>query len=239
MRHRRSLQESSTHALHHVGIQRRPRSVTSNNSSSISTKSPPWTLTRRPQEQSTTWPEDDQLTVDGDPSVMSAISSWQEEAHWMSFRNALHCFVTIHENQTDDASSANYSASTTSRTIVPSVNASVLEAHENDLHAPECQFRRPSIPSLGDNYRDEILADHDDLVAAGVSLFGNSSTAADTSARPSGNQGTTNSPSPHSSKLASELAETKMRLALAQAERDELEFALITGSSESRSHSAT
>jgi hypothetical protein len=83
-------------------------------------------------------------------------TSWQEEAHWMSFRNAVQQFASL--KLTDEE---------------------FLEADEDELSDEEVSPKPPS-PS--------------------------SSTV---------------------SSLASDLAETKMRLALAQAERDELEFALL------------
>ena len=241
MRYRRPSHEGAVQSLHLPGYQRRQRSVTSNNSSSISTKSPPWTLTQRPQELSTAWPEDDQLTVDGDPSTMSAVSSWQEEAHWMSFRNAVQYFatLTIHENSADDTSSANYSCSSTSRTILPSVK----EPPEHDSPVlPPPPVHHVGLQSMAsDTYNSDILADHDDLLAAGASIISNFSTGESTNAgQPGASHDVATTPSAQSSKLASELAETKMRLALAQAERDELEFALMMGRSpEASSPTAT
>jgi hypothetical protein len=85
----------------------------------------------------------------------TAASSWQEEAHWMSFRNAVRQFASLKLTQEED--------------------------DEDKLSQEEESSPKPlSSPS-------------------------NST----------------------SSSLASDLAETKMRLALAQAERDELEFALL------------
>ena len=81
----------------------------------------------------------------------AAASSWQEEAHWMSFRHAVQQFASL----------------------------KIAEVEEQEEESASSQSKSPS-PS-------------------------NSVT----------------------SSLASDLAETKMRLALAQAERDELEFALL------------
>jgi hypothetical protein len=83
-------------------------------------------------------------------------TSWQEEAHWMSFHNAVQQFAYL--KLTDEE---------------------FLEADEDELSDEEASPKPPP-PS-----------------SSTVSL------------------------------LASDLAETKIRLALAQAERDELEFALL------------
>lgn len=99
------------------------------------------------------------LDLDDDDTSLNneaACTSWQEEAHWMSFRNAVQQFASL--KLTDEK---------------------LLEADEDELSEEEASPKPPS-PS--------------------------NSTA---------------------SSLASDLAETKMRLALAQAERDELEFALL------------
>lgn len=109
---------------------------------------------------------EDEITVYSAPHP--TISSWQEEAHWMSFRHAVQQFA--------------------SHTLVK-------EAKDKDaIHE--------DVASSIEQNQDHQKKTH------------NSTTA--------------HSPtSSISSSLASDLAETKMRLALAQAERDELEFQLL------------
>lgn len=87
-----------------------------------------------------------------------ATSSWQEEAHWMSFRHAVQQFASLKPTKEEE------------------------EEVEVEEESPRAKAPSPA-PSDG--------------AASGVSS------------------------------LTSDLAETKMRLALAQAERDELEFALL------------
>jgi hypothetical protein len=102
----------------------------------------------------------DDITVDH--SNNTAQSSWQEEAHWMSFRNAVQKFA-----------------------LLKTSNTAIAEEDEDDESAESTAWKhvqRSSSPS---------------------------SSSSGTSA------------------LASDLAETRMRLALAQAERDELEFVLF------------
>jgi hypothetical protein len=103
----------------------------------------------------------DDLTVDQSNSI-TVQSSWQEEAHWMSFRHAVQKF-----------------------TLLKTRSAPIEEEDEDE----ECD------------------ATNDSNVIQRVSSP--SSSLSETSA------------------LASDLAETRMRLALAQAERDELEFVLL------------
>ena len=98
------------HNHHYQGGRRRPPTTTpdhNNNDnyidSSLSSYSPPWELTPRPHEQPTAWPaDDDDHNYDGLTEAFSRAaiqstatdaSTWQEEAHWMSFRNAVHCFA--------------------------------------------------------------------------------------------------------------------------------------------------
>lgn len=87
-------------------------------------------------------------------------SSWQEEAHWMSFRHAVQQFASLKLAKEEE--------------VIEEEDASDKEQEET--------ARAPSPANSA---------------ASGVSS------------------------------LTSDLAETKMRLALAQAERDELEFALL------------
>ncbi len=93
------------------------------------------------------------------PSIITAAqvpSSWQEEAHWMSFRHAVHQFASL-----------------------------ALKEEDSDEDEVPLMKEKPPSPATSDD------------TASGVSS------------------------------LTADLAETKMRLALAQAERDELEFALL------------
>ncbi|KAI2512285.1 hypothetical protein MHU86_2161 [Fragilaria crotonensis] len=103
----------------------------------------------------------DDLTVDHSNSI-TVQSSWQEEAHWMSFRHAVQKFAMLKTRsapiQEED------------------------EDGESEENNDSNNIQRVSSPS---------------------------SSLSETSA------------------LASDLAETRMRLALAQAERDELEFVLL------------
>ena len=104
--------------------------------------------------------EGDDLTVDHNSITLQ--SSWQEEAHWMSFRHAVQKFALLKTRTT------------------------AIEEEGEDAESEESKesknLQRVSSPS---------------------------SSLSETSA------------------LASDLAETRMRLALAQAERDELEFVLL------------
>eukprot|EP00545_Synedropsis_sp_CCMP1620_P012746 CAMPEP_0119004990 /NCGR_PEP_ID=MMETSP1176-20130426/1465_1 /TAXON_ID=265551 /ORGANISM="Synedropsis recta cf, Strain CCMP1620" /LENGTH=154 /DNA_ID=CAMNT_0006956751 /DNA_START=22 /DNA_END=486 /DNA_ORIENTATION=+ len=100
----------------------------------------------------------------------TAASTWQEEAHWMSFRNAVQKFALL-------------KTSTTASTIQEEDNE---EDEESSAVSPKWNHvarQRSSSPVSSSSSSD--------------------------------------------SALASDLAETKMRLALAQAERDELEFVLF------------
>lgn len=225
-----------------AGRHRRPRSVTSNNSS-LSSYSPPWTMTHRPQSQSTAWPgEDDDdddidaLTEDGDRSVAAVpVSSWQEEAHWMSFRNAVQYFATmtiqeVPTNNVNDSlggsSSSMAAVSSTSEHPAPPVRHIGLKSpstgalHTNDT---PLAVTNPDSPNL-------------DVTLGGASSFSNS-TVGDKGDSKSSNENTSKKEEQSVLKsMASDLAETRMRLALAQAERDELEFALMMSNhSESRS----
>lgn len=97
---------------------------------------------------------------DHDGRSSSTISTWHEEAHWMSFRLAVQQFASIKLGDT--------------------LSSSII--HEEETEDDETTPR---------------------MVAA----------------CPTNNAETTN--------VLTDLAETKMRLALAQAERDELEFTLL------------
>ena len=107
------------------------------------------------------------------------IQSWQEEAHWMSFRHAVQQFATLR--------------------IQAAVIPEIHRDHNSD-----------------DSYKDD-----GDRQAAGEGqegLVGQENLLLQRQDPESGR-------SPAA--LESDLAETKMRLALAQAERDELEFVLF------------
>lgn len=99
----------------------------------------------------------------------TATSTWQEEAHWMSFRNAVQKFALM-------------KTSTTSSTIPEEEDDEDEASGDSTTEWDHVARQRSSSPA--------------------------SSSSSD-------------------SALASDLAETKMRLALAQAERDELEFVLF------------
>jgi len=92
----------------------------------------------------------------------SVQSSWQEEAHWMSFRHAVQKFALLKTNTVS------------------------VEEEEEDFESDESDEWKHVQRSLSSS-----------------------------------------SSSSEASTLASDLAETRMRLALAQAERDELEFVLF------------
>ena len=207
---------------------RRQRPSLISNSSSISSYSPPWVMTHRPQSQSTSWPTDYDI-LSSEPSVSlngTASSTWQEEAHWMSFRNAVHYFAskTLQDSEPssplDDSkrtSTSETSHRRQSREGSPPVREIIGLTYYDDAthhgHADDAINRdhaSRSTPGAPGTSEKEIVAKNSDKTAG------------------------------HSDEqvksLASELAETKMRLALVQAERDELEFALLIGGvSESRS----
>ena len=195
-------------------------------------------MTQRPQSQSIAWPEDDALTDDGEgPSVATAMSSWQEEAHWMSFRNAVQYFsaLTIHEapaNESVDGSASSSYAAASAATIPPPVRQIGVQSS-------------PALPSAVDSPDQGPSV----LVEVGANSTFTNSTAGASSLAPtstshrskvdvlSDSRSTTSKKSAARAKksMASDLAETKMRLALAQAERDELEFALMMGGNSERS----
>lgn len=221
--------------LHHPGRQRRQRSAASPNSS-LSSYSPPWTMTQRPQSQSVAWPEDDVLTDDGEgPSVATAMSSWQEEAHWMSFRSAVQYFsaLTIHEAPISESLDGSAASSFAPSSLSTPENSPPLR--QIGVHS--------SFPPAAENSPGEHSASADSLTVPASSLAPpiiarrTSSTSSHnhhshhTNADLNGNGSITSTSTKESlayvQSMASDLAETKMRLALAQAERDELEFALI------------
>ena len=103
----------------------------------------------------------DDLTADH-CSSNSIQSSWQEEAHWMSFRHAVQKFAQL------------------------KTSTVAIEEDEEDIESEESNEWKHVQRSLSPS-----------------------------------------SSSSEASTLASDLAETRMRLALAQAERDELEFVLF------------
>lgn len=106
----------------------------------------------------------DELT---DNSKNTTASTWQEEAHWMSFRNAVQKFALLK---------------------TPTTSIEEEEEDESDAKSGE----------------EVYIPRH----TRGLVLSSPSSSSSE-------------------SALASDLAETRMRLALAQAERDELEFVLF------------
>ena len=241
MRFRPSSQQVSQQnsgVVHHLGRQRRQRSAASPNSS-LSSYSPPWTMTQRPQSQSVTWPEDDVLTDDGEgPSVATAMSSWQEEAHWMSFRNAVQYFSTLTIHEAPISESLDGSAASS---FAPSA-ATILSAPENPPPLRQIGVHS-SFSAVEETVRGEHAASADSLAAPASRLAPphmarrTSSTSSHnhhshhTNVDLNGNGSITSTSTKESlayvQSMASDLAETKMRLALAQAERDELEFALI------------
>ena len=243
------VSQNSNEIVHHPGRQRRQRSAVSPNSS-LSSYSPPWTMTQRPQSQSVAWPEDDVLTDDGEgPSLATAMSSWQEEAHWMSFRNAVQYFssLTIHEatiNESLDGSAASsFAPSATTLLSSPenpppvrhigvhssfsatapvencagerSASTDIMTTPANSL-SPPLIVRRAS-KSSSSHHHQQVLANTDLNANGSITSTSTKESLA------------------YVQSMASDLAETKMRLALAQAERDELEFALISGAKSERS----
>ena len=245
------VSDNSSGAIHHPGRQRRQRSAVSPNSS-LSSYSPPWTMTQRPQSQSVAWPEDDVLTDDGEgPSLATAMSSWQEEAHWMSFRNAVQYFssLTIHEatiNESLDGSAASsFAPSATTLLSSPenpppvrhigvhssfsatapvencagerSASTDIMTTPANSLSPPLIVRRASKSSSSHHQQQQQVLANTDLNANGSITSTSTKESLA------------------YVQSMASDLAETKMRLALAQAERDELEFALISGAKSERS----
>lgn len=221
---------------HHHYLQR--SSITSNNSSlSSSGHSPsynhhPWVMTPRPHA----WREVDEdfLTVDESlPSVLTNESTWQEEAHWMSFQHAVHKFASTLTIQPE---------SSTTTATANSVDASFVSAASEGPSSSQLSNEPPvrhivGFPhsSLGHHSEETIVfGAMDDVVGYGATgpSFTSSNLKFHQSVNKRGdNQSVRSTEKVHSGSLiqslASELSETKMRLALAQAERDELEFAFL------------
>mmetsp|Transcript_22847 Transcript_22847/g.34631 ORF Transcript_22847/g.34631 Transcript_22847/m.34631 type:complete len:158 (+) Transcript_22847:439-912(+) len=102
-------------------------------------------------------------------------TSWQEEAHWMSFRSAVQMFALLKTNDAADQENEE------KEKIVKGLKAQSIKGDDNSKKTIQC-----TVPDCNSSSSDAS-----------------------------------------ESALAADLAETRMRLALAQAERDELEFVLL------------
>lgn len=224
--------------LHHRPRRLRQRSSIVSNSSSLSSYSPPWVMTPHPQSQSTAWPTD-ALTVEPAPAQNN--STWQEEAHWMSFRNAIYFFAaqTLQEKGPglDESQRTRRSENTPTSFYSPPpvqhvvggfiANSSKHETSQNgDVYHDSLATSACGISPTHSQPTSEVTTDHclaDDAKE-------------DSDEKEDGPNKDQQEALLKS--MASDLAETKMRLALAQAERDELEFALLMGgATDSRSRS--
>jgi hypothetical protein len=125
-------------------------------------------------------------------------STWQEEAHWMSFRNAVQQLVASRQ-----------------------IAKNIIETNKEDGHNGQRDFDPWSLHQSRDDDDEE-----DSGVLVGVPRHVMLLKSPTDFTLNSNNSGQHLDDS-NSSSMASDLAETKMRLALAQAERDELEYALI------------
>ena len=130
-------------------------------------------------------------------------SSWQEEAHWMSFRNAVHCFVKKHRVESDTEHTSTTDEGRSLRvTLVPAT--------------------RVADKPLDDSKEEDSIEEINESESGSMDRY----TASPLSSlrSPSGHR--TGDTASTGSMMATELAEMRMRLALAEAERDELEYAL-------------
>jgi hypothetical protein len=203
--------------------QRQRSSITSQNSS-LSSYSPPWVMTPRPQIQP--WPNDCDFLTEEEPSVSgaeTAASTWQEEAHWMSFRNAVYHFASAQTSKYEAPSS-------------PLDGSRRTHASENSYALVEDSPSPPVGRIVRLQYGSVKNEHHNSFLAAEQSLSNPTSDVTVTDTEGEGNRPRKKDKDTQLKSMASDLAETKMRLALVQAERDELEFALLMGGvSESRS----
>jgi hypothetical protein len=160
----------------------------------------------------------------------AAASSWQEEAHWMSFRNAVQYVTQLQQQRCGPTTNT---AITSAITSVSTVSAATISNTTNDASA--ARMASPKVAAAAQqNHAKEEEEDDSSLARYCTHQLKASLLHATTS--------TASSPCPlpppptltpvknetqavHD--LVSDLAATKMRLALAQAARDEMEFALL------------
>jgi len=227
-------------------------------------------MTQRPQSQSPTFSQnaasidddnhDEIQLLSSSPATVftnsSSSSSWQEEAHWMSFRYAVQYFsssLSIIDYNHPTTAAATCSNGEISLNDSGSTKSSSLVAALKDKHQQQQQYSSPPVIQIGVRANAAVSPSSSNINSDGPvpaltekdtnekmhRFYQNSSASTKSSSSGSSSSSspysTTNSTISSNNKtknhrsLASDLAETKMRLALAQAERDELEFALMNG----------
>jgi hypothetical protein len=167
------------------------------------------------------------ISVSASAIINDPSSSWEEEAFWMSFRNAVHYVAQLKQQQQQPALlevvSITGAATATATTTRPPARITT-----NNNHHVSSRNVDNSSNNISNNDEDE---DDDSLARFATQHLQNnqSLTTANSSSSNSSTRSTRSQAS--LSLLASDLAETKMRLALAEAERDEMEFALLATTS--------
>jgi hypothetical protein len=165
------------------------------------------------------------ISVSASAIINDPSSSWEEEAFWMSFRNAVHYVAQLKQQQPAllEVVSITGAATATATTTRPPARITT-----NNNHHVSSRNVDNSSNNISNNDEDE---DDDSLARFATQHLQNnqSLTTANSSSSNSSTRSTRSQAS--LSLLASDLAETKMRLALAEAERDEMEFALLATTS--------